>query len=295
MSQFGQIGVPVGKTRLVISIVVAILIGLLLFWKSTTSDLFTLNRQLYLVFGVTAGLLLGALEARVVLPELEENTEAIIWKVAPIGTALFGIPLLLSMVTFGVSEYVPFALYGFLPSLPAITAASGWYFNKFEKKNKVQVFMFYWGLKYWKEPNPDVRDRFYYFVRDLVSNNSSLFWFHVGYAKRFMEVLEERQDIDDSVKQDLNRILKLMNKYRIIGLAGFALFMLSIVVVFVLLFGTGFGMFNWNFSQTADVLMPALGVIVLCFGVGVFGMISLYKKRISRILATIDLEKLASI
>jgi hypothetical protein len=87
----------------------------------------------------------------------------------------------------------------------------------------------------------------------LASNNSSLFWFHVGYAKLFIEVLEEEQDIDSSVKQDLKKILTLMNKYRTIGLVGFVLFMLSIVVVFILLFGTGFGLFNWNFSQTADV------------------------------------------
>ncbi len=295
MSQFGQFGVPTGKTRLAISIIVAFLIGLLLFWKTATSDWFTLTRQLYLVFGVTAGLLLGALEPRIVLPKLEQNTEAIIWKVTPIGTALFAAPLLLSMAFFGVSEYVPFGLYGLLPSLPAITAVSGWYFNKFEKENKVQVFVFYWGWKYWKEPNPDVRERFYYFIRDLASNNSSIFWLHVGYAKRFMEVLEERQDIDSSAKQDLCRILKLMNKYRVIGLVGFGLFLFSIVAIFVLLFGTGYGVFNWDFSQTADVLMPVDGVIFLCFAVGVFGMISLYKKRISRILATIDPEKLSSI
>jgi hypothetical protein len=146
MSQIGQFGVPIGKTRRAISIIVAILIGLLLFWKTTTSDWFTPTRQLYLVFGVTAGLLLGTLEARVVLPELEQNTEAIIWKVAPIGTALFGIPLLLSIVIFGVPEYVPFALYGFLPSLLAITAASGWYFNKFERKTKYR-FCFLLGLE----------------------------------------------------------------------------------------------------------------------------------------------------
>ena len=236
-----------------------------------------------------------ALEPRIVLPKLEQNTEVIIWKVTPIGTALFAAPLLLSMAFFGVSEYVPFGLYGLLPSLPAITAASGWYFNKFEKENKVQVFVFYWGWKYWKEPNPDVRDRFYYFIRDLASNNSSMFWLHVGYANRFMEVLEEREDIDSSVKQDLRRILKLMNKYRVIGLVGFGLFLLSIVAIFVLLFGTGYGVFNWDFSQTADVLMPVVGVIFLCFAAGVFGMISLYKKRISRVLATIDPEKLSSI
>jgi hypothetical protein len=41
--------------------------------------------------------------------------------------------------------------------------------------------------------------------------------------------------------------------------------------------------------------MQASGLIVVCFGIGVFGMINLYKKRISRILATIDQEKLASI
>ena len=295
MSQFGQFGVPIGKTRLAISIVIATLVGFLLFWKTTTSDWFTLTRQLYFVFGVSAGLLLGALEPRIVLPKLERNAEAIIWKASIIGTVLFVIPLLLSMMAFGVSEYVPFALYAFLPSLPAISAVSGWYFNKFEEKNKVTIFVFCWGWKYWKEPNPDVRDRFYYFIRDLASNNSSQFWLHVGYANRFMKVLEERQDIDSSVKQDLRRILKLMNKYRVIGLVGFGLFLLSIVLVFVLLFGTGYDVVNWDFSQTADVLMPVAGIIFLCFVVGVFGMISLYKKRISRILATIDLEKLSSI
>ena len=123
MSQVGQFGVPIGKTRLVISIIVVFPISLLLFWKSTTSDWFTLNRQLYIVFGVIAGLLLGVLESRIVLPKLEQNNETILWKVVPIGTALFGVPLLLAMAIFGVSEYVPFGFYSFLPSLPAITAA----------------------------------------------------------------------------------------------------------------------------------------------------------------------------
>ena len=155
--------------------------------------------------------------------------------------------------------------------------------------------MFYYGWKYWKEPNPDIRDRFYYFVRDLVSNNSAMFWSHVGYAKLFMNALEERQDIDLSVKQDLQRILKTMNRYRIIGLVGFAMFLLSVVAVMFVLLGTGLGAINWIFNQTADVWGPLCGVIFVCFAVGVLVLMNAYKRSISRILATIDIEKLALI
>jgi hypothetical protein len=299
MSAFRHIPFPIGKTRLFSSIYVAFVSGVFIFLGSTNLGWFTLTRQMYLLFGVVAGLLLGFLETRIVIPKLVKDTEAFVWQVGPIGTALFGVPLLLVIAFFGVSEYLPFGLYAFFPFITATGAASGWYYNKFEEENKVSVFMFYFGFKYWKQPNPDVSERFHHFLKDVASKDSAQFWGqlgsslgYIGYTKAFRDKLEEKQEIDPSTRKDLLKILKTMNKYRYIGLTGFALFLISISAIMILLFGTGLGYIHLNFN-VADVVGPASGIILFSFAIGVIVLMKSFQRTISRLLANIDTSKLA--
>jgi hypothetical protein len=250
------------------------------------------------LFGVAAGLLLGAIETRLVIPKLVKDTEAFVWQVVPIGTALFGVPLLLVTAFFGVSEYLPFGVYAFFPFITAAGAASGWYFSKFEKENKVGVFMFYYGFKYWKQPNPDVDERFHYFLRDVARKDASQFWgmgsslSYIGYANAFSDKLEEKQEIDSSTRENLIKILKTMNRFRIAGLVIFALFLVSVVTLMILLFGSAFGYFQLNFS-IVDVVGPGCGIILFSFFIGVIVLMKTFQRKISRLLASIDTSKLA--
>jgi hypothetical protein len=299
MLQTRYFPMPIGKMRLYISIFMAFVSGFFIYFGSTIFGWFTLTRLVYFLFGVAAGLLLGVIETRIVIPKLVKETEAFVWQVVPIGTALFGVPLLLVIAFFGVPEYLPFALYAFFPFMTASGAASGWYFNKFEKENKVDIFMFYYGFKYWKHPNPDVSERFHYFLRDVARKDSSQFWGrigsslgYIGYTKDFRDKLEEKQEIDPSTREDLIKILETMNKFRIITLAVFAFFMVSVATLVILLFGIGFGYFHFNFN-IADVVGPASGIIFFGFLIGVFVLMKSFQRKISRLLTDIDTSKLA--
>jgi hypothetical protein len=297
MLQARHFPMPIGKIRLFASIIMASASGFFIYFGSTNFGWFTLTRVIYFLFGIIAGLLLGLVETRLVIPKLVKSTEAFVWQVIPIGTALFGVPLLLVVAFFGVPEYLPFALYAFFPFITATGAASGWYFNKFEEENKVRVFMFYYGFKYWKQPNPDVSERFHYFLRDVARKDSSQFWGmglslgYVGYTKAFRDKLE-KQEIDPTTRENLLEILKTMNKYRSIGLTGFALFLVSVSAIMILLFGSAFGYIHLNFN-IADVVGPASGIIFFSFAIGVLVLMKSFQRTVSRLLANIDTSKLA--
>jgi hypothetical protein len=297
MLQARHFPMPIGKMRLFISIFMAFVSGFFIYLGSTNFGWFTPTRVIYFLFGVTAGVLLGIVEIRIVIPKLVKDTEAFVWQVVPIGTALFGVPLLLAIAFFGVPEYLPFALYAFFPFITATGAASGWYFNKFEKENKVLIFMFYYGFKYWKQPNPDVTERFHHFLKDVANKDSSQFWTqiglnYVGYTNAFKDKLEEKQEIDPSTRENLLKILKTMNTFRITALSVLALFLVSVATLMILLFGTGFGYFHFNFNIT-DVLGPASGIIVFGFFIGIAVLMITFRRKISRLLTSIDTSKLA--
>ncbi len=281
---------PIGKMRLYISIFMAFVSGFFIFLASTNYGWFTLTRQMYFAFGVVAGLLLGVIETRIVIPRLVKYTEAFVWQVVPVGIALFGLPLLLVIAVFGVTEYLPFGVYAFFPFITATGAASGWYFSKFEEKNKVGVFMFYYGFKYWTQPNPDVSARFYQFLRDVESKDSSQFGGqmgsslgYIGYAKAFMEKLKENQEIDSATRKKLARILKTMNTYRKTGLAAFALFLISVAALTFLIFGSAFGNIEFGFN-VVDVVGPASGLILFGFFAGVFILMRMFQRKITKLL-----------
>ena len=298
MPIFGRIAVPIGQVRLFGSMVMALASGFFIFVVSTNLGWFTLTRQIYLVFGVVAGFLLGFLETSLVIQKLAENTETFVWQIAPIGLALFGLPLLLVTALFGVSEYSPFAAYAYFPLITAAGATSGWYFIKFEKENKVHVFTSYFGFKYWTQPALTRSELFYYFMRDVASKNPYHFWGqmgssrgYIGYSKIFMDLLEEKPELDPTTRKDLMKILKTMNKYRWAGLSTLATFLASSICLLIVLFGTMFRFFHFDFN-IVDVLGPASGIIGFGFLIGVLVLITSFNRTISKLLDNIDTNKL---
>lgn len=298
MPRFSQIPLPVGQTRLFGSVVMALGSGFFIFLASTNLGLFTLARQIYLMFGIVAGALLGVLETRLVTQKLAKNTDVFVWQIVPVGIALFGLPFLLVAAFFGDSEYLPFAVYTYFPLITATAAASGWYFRKFEKENKVHVFASYFGFEYWTQPSPDISDLFSYFLRDVASKDQHNFWGqmgsswgYIGYAKIFMGILKEKPDFDSPTRKDLLKILKTMNNYRYLVLSCLALFLVSALVIVIFIFGTAFGFINLNFN-IVDVIGPASGIIFFSFVIGVFVLMKSFQRTMSKLLANIDTSTL---
>jgi hypothetical protein len=298
MPRFSQIPLPLGQTRLFSSVVMALGSGFFIFLASTNLDLFTLTRQIYLMFAIVAGALLGVLETRLVTQKLAKNTDAFVWQIAPVGLALYGLPFLLVAAFFGDSEYLPFAVYTFFPFLTATAAASGWYFRKFEKENNFHIFASYFGFEYWTQPRPDYSDLFSYFLRDVASKDQHNFWgkmgsswSYIGYAKIFMEILEKKPEFDSPTRKDLLKILKTMNKYRYIGLSVLAFFLISMSIIIILIFVAAFGYIHFDFN-IANVVGPGAGIIIFSVFIGVFVLMKSFQKTMSKLLAKIDTSKL---
>ena len=241
----GRAGYSVVKIRLFMSVIAAVFFGFLLFLASVNLKWFTITRGFYLLLGIVEGLLIGELEARIVTRKLMRETETMAWQILPISAVLSGLPLLLAVAFFGFSEFLPSATYLVLPFIPIYYATSGWCFNKFEKQNKVQVFMFVYGLKYWAESIVGDSDRFYHFIRDVASKDFFAILRQAGYSKRLMAILGERQDIEPSTRKVLFSILQVMNEYKHRMLRVFAAFLIScfllVVYFFVLVSTNTFG------------------------------------------------------
>lgn len=302
----GRVGYPVAKIRLYISIIAAGFFGFLLYSASVNLKWFTIVRGFYLLLGIVESVLIGELEARIVIRKLIRDTETIAWQILPISIVSFGLPLLLAITVFGVSEFLPFAAYLVLPFVPVYYATTGWHYNEFEKENKVQIFMFFTGLKYWREPIPDASDRFYQFVRALASKDSSSIWSQVGYSKRLMATLEERQGIVPSTRTVLSNILEVMKQYRHRMLAVLSVFIISCLLLpiyfFILVSTNTFGLVKivGHRIVSGQAISLVLGSVpTFSVFVGVFAaMWSLrkgFRKRISSMLASMNSDKLSSI
>jgi hypothetical protein len=301
-----RIGYPIGSFRIIAFFVTAFSVGLLIFLASLNLGYFSLVRLLYLLFGIAAGIFLGVFEARTVIPKLKESTEALVWIILPIGIVLFALPWFFVTQVFGASEYLPFGIYAFFPFFVSVLGSSGWYFSKFEKENNVRLFVFVYGIRYWKEKNPGIGDRFYHFIRDLVSKDFSALYLHVGYSKLYLQELSKKENIDSSTKQMLQQILDVMKKYRRIFLSIYAGFMIAmpllVLWLFVLTSTHTFGMQQVIAHRIVSgrEITIVLGVtpFVAVFG-GIFGALlyarGRFRKSISILLAKADYEKLSSL
>ncbi len=301
-----RLGYPIGSFRIIAFFVTAIFVGLLIFFASINQGYFSLMRMLYLLFGVAAGIFLGVFEARTVISKLKESTEALVWIVLPVGIALFALPWLFVTQIFSTSEYLPFGVYAFFPFFVSVLGSSGWCFSRFEKENAVRLFVFVYGIHYWKEQNPVISDRFYYFIRDLISRDYSSLYLHVGYSNLYLKVLSKKDGIDASTRQELERILNVMKKYRRVFLSIYAGFMIALPLLvlwlFVLTSTHTFGMQQVVAHRIVSgrEITIVLGVMPFAavFG-GTFGAIFYAQKRfretISLLLEKVDSNKLSSL
>jgi len=224
-------GIPAGaKTRIVMSVIAGVFFGFLLFEVSVNLNWFTIIRALYLMLGIGNGLLLGFIETRTVIRELNEKTKAKIWQPFAISALTLILPYLVAIGVFGVSEYLPFGAYVVLSAIPAYLATSGWYYYQAEKRDKVSILNSVWGFTYWKEPLPDYRSMFANFVSDLAKRD---YWWitnprgYIGYAKQLKSALESKTNVDPETKEAMMDILRVMDKYRRRGLLLFGAVMVS--------------------------------------------------------------------
>ena len=287
------LGYPMGKMRLYISIIPAVGFGYFIFAASTTLGWFTPIRQLYLFLGIAVGLLIGTYEARVVVRELSTNSEAIVWKPLPVGAILVCLPLLLALAVFGMSEYLPLGVYFVLSAIPVYLAAGGWFLAKFEKENKVRIFVSPFGFKFWKEHVEDLGDRFSHFIRDVVDRQPSPLWYHIGYSNKFIEHLEGRKDIEPSTKKELLELLKVMNRYRKLTLTLLAGIVVSAVGFALFFLVAASGVVKISAQQLGNIVGPGCGIIFFSALAIVILTMQRFKKDVGKRIADIEIEELS--
>lgn len=168
------------------------------------------------------------------------------------------------------------------------------------------LFVFVYGVHYWKEPNPKVINRFYHFIRDLVTKDLYALYLHVGYSGLYIKELRKKENIDSSTKQVLQQILNVMKKFRVTGLSIYAAFMISmpllILWLYILTSTHTFGM-----QQIIDHRIVSGREITLVLGItpfiavfgGIFGVLWYarykFKRNISGLLERVDSDKLSSV
>jgi hypothetical protein len=294
MSQYGKIKLPIGQTRLVYAIIMAVPIAIFMYMAIVNLHWLTITRLGYVFYGVLSGLLLGVVESKIALARLSKTSEATVWEVFPVGLLLVGVPFLAAITLFGNSEYAPFGLFAFFPLLISLFAVSGWFYSQYEKANSVHVFVFTYGFRYWQEPNPDNEDRFRYFMQDIASKNTSLIWSYIGYSGVFLRQLTKKQDLGDSqTRESLFKLLKTMRKTQIVVLTHFALTMVITLVGFTLLFSY-FKSTIFSF-KAVDVLMPTMLLLWVTLGVDLFASMRLLKKKAAAILSNVDASQLSHV
>jgi hypothetical protein len=285
-----KFGYPIGQTRLFSSIILSCFFVFFIFEFSERSISFTLMRQFYLIFGVLAGIALATIELKLVLPKLIENKETIVWHIIPASAIIFGLPLVLTIALFGVAEYLPFLAYVILSAIPSYLFVSGYFFTKFERANKVKVFAFIYGVKYWRNQLPDISENYYWFLRNVKLKDTTALWWQSGYSKRFFEKVAEDQNIDLSVRQSLLDILKVMNRFRKAALLSLFLFFVYGIFISILIFGgiLGFKLLN---IPVVDLVGPLSGLVFI-FLIGFWAIISTFRRTISRLLSSLNYDKL---
>jgi hypothetical protein len=292
---FRRVSIPASQFRLTAAVFSTFTFGVLLYVASDKLEWFTFTRGFLILFGVVGGCLYGLYESRTVIRGLTKKAQIIAWQILPVGVVLFGLPLLLGKLFLADSEFLPFAGYLALPAVPVLSAVSGWRFRQFEKANKVQVFVLFTGYAYYRAPLIVNSNRLYYFIRQVATKDFGSLWAQTGYAGKLIAALKERQDLDSETRQDLLDVLKVMNTFRWIGLTALALFLATTCVVLAPVFTDTTGLTHILTADSFDIIVPASGGIVIGFSVTVFLLLRTFKKKISRMTAEIDLNKLGHI
>lgn len=290
---FRRVSIQVSQYRLVAAGITAVSFGFLLYIATTSLNWLIPTRGFLILLGIVDGWLLAWFETRSVIQGLTKNTETVAWQILPVSIVMFGLPLLLGKLVLANSEFLPFAGYLTLPAIPVFLAVSGWRFNQFEKENRVQILVLFTGYAYYRAPMIVDSNRFYHFIRQVTSKDSDSLWQQIGYSKRLMSALEERQDIDPVTRKELLDVLKVMNKYRRTALTALALFFVSVLGVLAPIFTDMIGLTRLLNADTINIIGPASGGIVLGFALMVFLLLRTFRKKISSMIAQIDSNKLA--
>jgi len=186
----------------------------LLYAATLRHDWLTSARQLYLPAGIVTGALCGFVEAKVVTKKLKEDVEIVAWSLLPVAV-LWALPFGMVLFLLGVEELLPFATYFFLPSIPAALATSGLLFRRFERKERVQVFMFVYGYRFWIETPVDLSIEFAGFVDAVISQDFSWISYYGRHSDRLKEKLNEipKHGTQIDTMDFLLRILNLIGDY----------------------------------------------------------------------------------
>jgi len=262
--------------------------GFLLFEASMNLQWFTMVRCLYLILGIFNGFLIGFVEVRTVIRGLDKQEKTIVWQPLLISAVTFLLPLLVVVAVFGASEYLPFGGYVVLSFVPIYYAVTGWYYYETEKRNGIRIFQSIYGFSFWKEKLPDYSVIFSSFISDLARKDYSLIISlrgYVGYAKRFIAMVESKKDVEPSTKKALMEILQVMNKYSRRGLMLFVAAMLFMALLgawfFVLTITNTFGLQEVVAGKIVSgrEISLVLGLVpVFSYFAGVLGALRLQKK-----------------
>jgi hypothetical protein len=171
-----RVGIPVAKIRLFSAAVTALGFGALLYLAVPGPYGFTLERGLFLLYGVTMGSFLGWYEAKLVLSQINQRTFRWLWRIPVVTGILVLAPFMLVVAFFGVSEGAGFMVYAVLPAIPTFLGLSGYQYNRFEKEKSVQIYSGPFGFEYWIQPVVGNSKKFYLFIRDLQVKDTSALW-----------------------------------------------------------------------------------------------------------------------
>ncbi len=287
-----RVGIPVAKIRLFGAAVTALGFGVLLYLAAPGPLGFTLERGLFLLWGVTVGSILGWYETKLVLSQINQRTFMWLWRISVVAGILVLAPFAFVLTVFGASDGAGFMVYAVLPAIPALLGVSGYQYNKFEQKNNVQIFSGPFGYEYWTQPVVDNSERFYLFIRDLQAKDTSTLWQQAGYAKIYQKELKKSQNLPAQTKDYLNHILNVFNKYRIAGLAILAVIVIVEPLILAFSFTKGFGLLNLPLSAIMNVTMPIAGVLFVTAFVTTYSLIRLFNKRTAKMLAQINTDEL---
>jgi hypothetical protein len=285
----GYGGRPVfGRFRIALSVLAGVFFGFLLFEASVYLQWFTMVRCLYLILGIFNGFLIGFVEVRTVIRGLDKQEKTTAWQPLLVSAVTFLLPLLVVVAVFGASEYLQFGGYVVLSFVPIYYAVTGWYYYETEKRNGIRIFQSIYGFTFWKENLPDYSVIFSSFISDLARKDYSLIISlrgYVGYAKRFIAMVESKKDVEPSTKKALMEILQVMNKYSRRGLMIFVAAMLFMALLvawfFILTITNTFGLQEVVAGKIVSgrEISLVLGLVpVFSYFAGVFGALRLQKK-----------------
>lgn len=297
-----RLGYPVTVMRLFGFFLTLFFFSFLLYAATLRHDWFTSARQLYLPAGIVTGALGGFIEAKVVTKKLKEDVETVAWSLLPVAV-LWALPFGMVLYFFGIEELLPFATYFFLPSIPAALGTSGFLFRRFERKERVRIFMFVYGYKFWIETPVDLDIELAGFLDAVISKDFS--W--VSYYSRHSDGLKEKikeipqHEIQIDTMDFLSRILDLVgecNKKRFRTGLIFTIFNVCwLVVLAIISFASAsFGIWETYGVQIAVSVMMFAFIANLAFTIVMLLLLNRkYKNRFLISMGKIDLTTFSNL